>query len=353
MKIKNKICGLIGAMALLTACTEETPIDDQTNISTESLSITFSTEAISTTKSGTESATNNERKVSSCFIGFFELDGIGTPGKMIFGNNYNVNTVDQEYNYTVNDIIVPEKEMSKQVRVLVIANPPKGNLYATYSAYNDFTGKGNKGIVSCASASAFDPLTLIKVGEVNHTFSINSRTAKVDLRQLAAKVSVEFTLEKDETLGSPLSWNFVDPYITVSGIVLNSPLLYNKSIIIKKNFGEIGRTQVAEANNNNVLKYSFYTYQYISSSEEVESNSLLVKITCGLKAGEDKSLENLTYKAQIYPNYTSESVQDGILSGYSYKVTGALKVYDIVNGAVLWQVVDIEKINDIDIPPFN
>ena len=194
MRIKYKICGLIGAIALLTACSEETPIGIDN--STESLSITFSTKHVSATKSRTISANDLELRVSSCFIGFFELDtDDSTPGLMIKGINSAVTIVDDTYNYRVDNIILPKDKLSKEVRVLVIANPPAGNSYETYSTYTDFTGEGGKGIVSYENAAEFNPAELIKVGEIDHNFS-EDRTAPVDLRQLAAKIHLCFTLEE-------------------------------------------------------------------------------------------------------------------------------------------------------------
>lgn len=335
MRVKNVLIGFAGVITLFTACSEEIPIVDS---HTGSFSISFSADPItSPTKSGTEEATSQERSVSSCFIGFFELNN-GVPGDMIKGDSYNQPVGLSNNEYRVNDIILPEDKTDKPVRILVIANPPVGNSYEEYSSYSDFTDiSSGKGIVSYRNAASFVPSTLIKVGETDFDFSKEEKTASVNLRQLAAKVLVSFSLDKDVEMSGIT--------VGVDNVVLNSPLLISPEMSFEESLGVLNAQPVVMTTEK-TIDYTFYTYQkeyttYVAGDE----------LTVQVKGRFPHSSNDITYKAIINPEYTDTSTE-GVLAGNYYKATATLKVNDSFETTVNWVVVDIEEVKDIDIPSF-
>ena len=82
--------------------------------------------------------------------------------------------------------------MNEKVRLLAIANYPETlNLNQSYSLLANTVVKD----ASLATLN-FDPKSLIKVGTAVHTFTVEDRTEKIDLAQLAAKIHIKLTMEE-------------------------------------------------------------------------------------------------------------------------------------------------------------
>lgn len=188
------LMGFVVAFMMLTACSNEEAIS--VPMGTASLSFSLAMGETKADNQQTVGATTDELYVSRFYVGIydgdtrvyeFECDDATTDG----GEGWTVTDRDNNQNlYTIKNLIVP---VNKNLNILVIANYPDDiNLSQGYSDLK----KSVTTNVALATTT-FDPKTLVKVGKLEgYQFSVDNTTAKVDLRQLAAKVHVKLTMDE-------------------------------------------------------------------------------------------------------------------------------------------------------------
>ncbi|RHR60693.1 hypothetical protein [Parabacteroides sp. AF17-28] len=194
MRIEGIFLMLIVSLATFIGCCDEKEISAPTGPVSISFAISSASEQ---TKSGdVEAATEDELFVSRFYLGVYNAE----TGVLI--TNYicsDVSRADQNLEitspgnssnlYTVKNLSVP---MNEKVRLLAIANYPETlNLNQSYSLLANTVVKD----ASLATLN-FDPKSLIKVGTAVHTFTVEDRTEKIDLAQLAAKIHIKLTMEE-------------------------------------------------------------------------------------------------------------------------------------------------------------
>lgn len=194
MKINGISLKLIASIMLFTACSEEKEI----SVPTEPVAISFTiSSGANQTKADTEAATADELFVSRFYLGIYNNDTDELITEYLCPDITGANTAQLEVAnsdngnnlYTIKNLSVP---IGTKVKLLAIANYPDGlNLNQTYS-------KLSNSIIKDASLATFnfDPKTLVKTGTAVNTFTVDSRTCKINLYQLAAKVYVKLTMEE-------------------------------------------------------------------------------------------------------------------------------------------------------------
>lgn len=194
MKINGISLKLIASIMLFTACSEEKEI----SVPTEPVAISFTiSSGANQTKADTEAATADELFVSRFYLGIYNNDTDELITEYLCPDITGANTAQLEVAnsdngnnlYTIKNLSVP---IGTKVKLLAIANYPNGlDLNQTYS-------KLSKSIIKDASLATFnfDPKTLVKTGTAVKTFTVDSRTCKINLYQLAAKVHVKLTMEE-------------------------------------------------------------------------------------------------------------------------------------------------------------
>lgn len=194
MKIEGIFLKLIVFFMLFTACSEEKEI----SVPTEPVSISFAiSSGSSQTKAATEAATEDELYVSRFYLGIYDAKSDELITEFLCPNVAEANAAELEVTdsnngknlYTIKNLSVP---IGTKVKLLAIANYPEDiDLKQSYSNLaNSITKK------SSLATFNFDPKTLIKTGTVVHTFTVDNRTCKIDLYQLAAKIHVKLTMEE-------------------------------------------------------------------------------------------------------------------------------------------------------------
>lgn len=196
MKIEKILTGFVVALMMLTACSDEEAI----SVPTGPASLSFSL-AMGETKADaqqTVGATEDELYVSRFYVGIYDGDtkvdeflceDATTDG----GTGWTVTERDNNKNlYTITDLVAP---VNKNLNILVIANYPQGlNLEQGYSALKSSVVRD-----ATLATTTFDPRTLVKVGTLEgHRFTESSTTARVNLKQLAAKVHVKLTMDESD-----------------------------------------------------------------------------------------------------------------------------------------------------------
>lgn len=203
MKIQNWITGSIMSLLVLASCSNEEPgrmgAEENGLVSIDFSSGLF----VQNTKAGeTEPATAGERNVNSCFIGFYDTEGnlVTSSYQAEEGSRNGIFEKDwgNDSQFRVTTIEVP---MNKELKVVVIANPPKD--YSDVTTYEALLEEQ----VAYTSAGGFiaNANNLIKMGEGLHTFTSNNLVAEVDLVQLAAKVRVKLDFTHSEKVSGESS----------------------------------------------------------------------------------------------------------------------------------------------------
>ncbi len=196
MKMEKILTGFVVALMMLTACSDEEAISVPTGPA--SLSFSLSMGETKSDDQQTVGATEDELYVSRFYVGIYDGDtrvdeftckDATTNG----GEGWTVaNRTNNQNLYTISNLVVP---VNKDLNILVIANYPDDiDLSAGYSTLKaDVTTNAN------LATTTFDAETLIKVGKLEgYQFSATETTAKVDLRQLAAKVHVKLTMDESD-----------------------------------------------------------------------------------------------------------------------------------------------------------
>lgn len=190
------LTGFVVALMMLTACSNEEAI----SVPTGTASLSFSL-AMGETKADvqqTVGATKDELYVSRFYVGIYDgdtkvyeflCDDATTEG----GEGWTVTERDNNKNlYTITNLVAP---VNKDLNILVIANYPQSlNFNQEYS-------KLRSSVVTDATlaTTTFDPKTLVKVGTLEgYRFTESNTTARVNLRQLAAKVHVKLTMDESD-----------------------------------------------------------------------------------------------------------------------------------------------------------
>lgn len=198
MKIQNWITGSILFLLALTSCSNEV-LERKDAGENGLVSINFTSGFFVQNTKATEQATEPEKNVDACFIGFYD-----TAGKLV-ASSYHTET--QSTNGTLEKqwgetnqfrVTAIEVPMNKELKVVVIANPPKD--YSNVATYESLLAE----TVAYTSGQDFltNVSTLIKMGECSHTFTETNLVAQVDLIQLAAKIHVKLNFVHSETVSS-------------------------------------------------------------------------------------------------------------------------------------------------------
>jgi hypothetical protein len=195
MKIEKILTGFAVALMMLTACSNEEAI----SVPTGPASLSFSL-SMGETKADQQTvpATEYELYVSRFYVGIY--DGETRVEEFLCedatadgGEGWTVTERNNSKNlYTITNLIAP---VNKDLNILVIANYP--NDIDLSKGYSDL----KKSVTTDATlaTTTFDPQTLIKVGNLEkHQFTASNTTARVNLKQLAAKVHVKLTMDESD-----------------------------------------------------------------------------------------------------------------------------------------------------------
>ena len=326
--------GLTVFSAFFFSCSEEVILDE---LKTESVSISFSVDPITKAEgeNGSVDAEPQEVQIKNYYVGIFK-DSNGEPSGLI--TNYSEERISKDNGgvISVNDLIVPTGE---PVHILVIANSPDISKYKGYTSYQEFSN-----VVYAEYSNLVGDL--IKVGQTEHTFTDDNTTAKVDLKQLTSKIRVKLYLQEEGN--TTAVWQFSPaPKVSVSGIMLQSPLIINDAETSTVTEPTTKDTELSCTLTGNEIGFGFYTFQ----KKDMAKAPITVTVNGNLlntKTGQ--SVSNVTYKIVI--NRNSVVSTDGILAGGYYEATGTLKVSPNVDATVEWVVVELEKVEDVEIPPF-
>lgn len=195
MKIEKILTGLAVTVMMLTACSKEEGL----SVPTAPASLSFSL-SMGETKADPQTvpATTDELYVSRFYVGIYDGDTQvesflcedattdGGEGWTVTERNNNKNL------YTITNLVAP---VNKELNILVIANYP--DQFDFTKEYSDL--KGSVTTDANLATTTFDPKTLIKVGKLErYKFTESNATAKVNLKQLAAKVHVKLTMDESD-----------------------------------------------------------------------------------------------------------------------------------------------------------
>ncbi|WP_293667333.1 hypothetical protein [uncultured Parabacteroides sp.] len=196
MKIEKILTGFAVALMMLTACSNEEAI----SVPTGPASLSFSL-SMGETKADQQTvlATRDELYVSRFYVGIYDGDtkveefrcedasGDSGAGWTVTNRDNNKNL------YTITNLVAP---VNKDLNILVIANYPDD--IDLSKGYSDL----KKSVTTDATlaTTTFAPKTLIKVGKLEgHKFTESNTTARVNLKQLAAKVHVKLTMGESDS----------------------------------------------------------------------------------------------------------------------------------------------------------
>lgn len=195
MKIEKILTGLVVALMMLTACSNEEAIS--VPMGPASLSFSLSMEGTKADEQQTVGATVDELNVSRFYVGIYDgdnkVDDFLCEDATITDTGWTVTNRDNNQNlYTITGLVAP---VNKDLNILVIANYPTDlDLSKGYSAL-----KSSVVTDAALATTTFNPQTLVKVGTLErHQFTETAATARVNLKQLAAKVHVKLTMDESD-----------------------------------------------------------------------------------------------------------------------------------------------------------
>lgn len=195
MKIEKILTGFAVALMMLTACSNEEAI----SVPTGPASLSFSL-SMGETKADQQTvpATEYELYVSRFYVGIYDGDTkveefLCEDATADGGEGWTVTERNNSKNlYTITNLVAP---VNKNLNILVIANYPAD--IDLSKGYSDL--KKSVTTDAALATTTFDPKTLIKVGKLEgYQFTENNATARVNLKQLAAKVHVKLTMDESD-----------------------------------------------------------------------------------------------------------------------------------------------------------
>lgn len=315
MKI-NRIIGVGLLLVALVSCSEEALVDQYV---TKAFTLNFTLGAVDTKADNITSlsyATSDELTVNSCFIAVFaKKPGEESWEQTVLAENYTVNSSDKTF--SIPGISLPVKT---ELQLVAIANLPSED-------YEKLKNKGYEAL--CASfietpfseekdIITFDPKTLIKFGVQTINLDATASTQDIRLTQLAAKISLYLTADKNtdnESEEEDVSTYFLNK-ISIKNVESKSKVLflddeYADETLSLKNVG----LEFENSPFEDISGLSFYTYE-----KSISSEALTIKIE-GLWSKTNGENYPNNYELEINPS----GQPGGLLHGNYYEVKGNLK----------------------------
>lgn len=295
-------------MACFTACTNEDAIDGPV-IADGTINVSFSIDGI-LTKATNEPGSPAEYTVNKSTVALFDYVN-GVPTNCI-GFSGADPTKDGNNLYTVSGIDV-KSIIGKPVYVLVLAN--SDNTYTKEMTYQQY-------LADIVKTESFDPSSLVKVGGKQHTFTkdASSRTVKVELTQLPARVDVKFAFP-NEASGHNCTFEVTSYKVEKVNRWSNSvlPEYTSSGYTYNKASEEVDLSWTKEEGASGISTFSFYTYEKATAS-----NPVVMTITGELFDG--SVTETKTYTLNLNPTTTNGGETNGLIHGHLYDVTGNIDI---------------------------
>lgn len=321
-------------MACFTACTNEDAIDGPV-IADGTINVSFSIDGI-LTKAINEPGSPAEYTVNKSTVALFDYVN-GVPTNCI-GFSGADPTKDGNNLYTVSGIDV-KSIIGKPVYVLVLAN--SDNTYTKEMTYQQY-------LADIVKTESFDPSSLVKVGGKQHTFTkdASSRTVKVELTQLPARVDVKFAFP-NEASGHNCTFEVTSYKVEKVNRWSNSvlPEYTSSGYTYNKASEEVDLSWTKEEGASGISTFSFYTYEKATAS-----NPVVMTITGELFDG--SVTETKTYTLNLNPTTTNGGETNGLIHGHLYDVTGNIDIstkqvtFDVK--AKEWEEVNVDaNIKDV------